>query len=141
MSTAAVYSAVRTYLEANWTTTPLRWENETFTIPVDADGVPQPWVDVEITGTEYDQASLGAGTVASNLWREDGMLWLHVMVPSGSGSGVARTHAANLAALFRGLDLDPDIVFRTMSIGLGSPGDDDGNWWRLSLSIEWQSDT
>lgn len=133
MSSDTVYSAVRTYLEANWTATPLAWENEAFDPPSPADA----WVMVEVSGNSYDQASIGASTRAENRWREEGMVWCHVMVPTGTGSLTARQHATALANLFRGIELPGDIEFRTLSIGLGESADDDGVWWRLSLSAEW----
>lgn len=133
MATATVYSAIRAQFTTYWTATAVRWENERFDLPEP----PAPWVAVEMTGTLYDQASLGAGVRADELWREEGILWMHVMVPAGSGAETARTLAGQLCDLFRGVELDPNIEFRGFSIGLGEPGDDDGNWYRISISSDW----
>ncbi len=138
MSTDIVYDAVEAFLVANWTTTPLVFENPQNPYPQPGpDGVPIPWVKVEIAGNVYDQVSIGAGSPADDSWREEGQLWLHVFVPAGSGSRKARQIATALTWLFRGAQLDPDIEFRDMSVGLGEPGDDYGNTWRLSVSIDW----
>jgi hypothetical protein len=133
MSSDTVYSAVRDFLTDNWTATAIAWENEPFEKPEP----PAPWIMVEVSGDAYDQASIGAGSPSANRWREEGMVWCHVFAPAGSGSLTARQHAAALADLFRGLELPGDIEFRRLSIGLGEPGDEDGNWWRISLSAEW----
>jgi hypothetical protein len=142
MSSDVVYSAIKAYLTANWTTTEIAWENENFQSPLSSDGSPTAWVAVEITGNLYSQASIGAGTASGNLWREEGLLWLHIFVPTGSGSLVARQYAKQLADLFRGLSLSGDTLrFRDASIGRGQPGSEDGLYWGLSVSIEWQHDS
>lgn len=137
MSTDIAYQAICGFLVANWTATPLEFENINFVPPVDADGVMTPWVSVEIAGNSYAQASIGAEIPSDNLWREEGQLWLHVFVPAGTGSLLARQYARQLVDLFKGLDLDPDIEFRDASVGLGEPGDENGIAWRLSTSIDW----
>lgn len=132
MASDAVYSAIRTYLEANWSDTPLLFENEP-----DAEIIPDPpapWVAVEVTGQFLKQIEIGSP--GSNTWLEQGVLWLHCFVPIGSGSLVARQHLKNLANLFRDKTV-AFVVFSDASIGLGEPGDDEKKWWRLSMSIEW----
>lgn len=140
MSSAEVYGAVKDYLTAQWTTTPISFENEPFTPPV-ASGAAGAWVAVEVSGTFYDQASIGAETAAANLWREEGQVWLHVFVRTGSGSLVVRQYAKQLVDLFRGLTLLAGTLrFRDASIGRGQPGDEDGNYWVLSCTVDWQHD-
>jgi hypothetical protein len=77
-------------LQSNWTTTPLRFENETF----NPDGT--AFVAVEMTGTLYGQESIGASEQEDNRWDEEGVLWLHVMVPMGTGGLTVRTYAKQL---------------------------------------------
>lgn len=137
MSTDVVYTAVRTFLEAQWTQTGLAWENEAFTPQTDANGNPLPYVSVEIAGNIYHQMSIGTGAPSNDLWREEGHVWLHVFVPTGSGSLTGRQLATALVDLFRGTTLDPAIEFRDISVGLGQPSSEDGAWWELSCSIEW----
>ncbi len=135
MSTDIVFDAVEAYLRANWTTTPLRFENEATKRPVDEEtGAVQAWVEVEIIGDQYDIASLGAGDPAEERWREEGDVLLFVLVPVGTGSRVARQHATALLELFRGVELDPDIEFQELRILGGARDADDRNFWRLSAS-------
>jgi hypothetical protein len=133
MTTATAFTAIRAHLEAEWTTTPLAWDNETFS-PQDN----TPFVMVQITGDLWDQHSIGAGDRLENRWEETGELLLSVIVPTGTGSLLARQHAEALANIFRGLNLDEsNIEFRDISIGLGVAAEDRGPWWLLPIRINW----
>lgn len=142
MSSATVYSAVKAFLIASWTTTPLVFDNaneaENLTKPWEGTS---PWVSVEMTSDYYGAESIGAGSDAANLYRERGVIFPTVMVPSGTGSLLARQHAKALIDLFRGLDLVAGrVIFREMSIGLGENRTENGNWYALPCSIEYQAD-
>jgi hypothetical protein len=135
MADDVIYSAIRTFLTTNWTTSPIAWENEEFDRPEP----PAPWVLFEITGNLYAQESIGDSPQGANRWDEDGVMFLHVMVPRGSGSHTARQHAKLLADLFRGLHLVSDnLEFLDTNIGEGAPGDESGVWFRVSVSIQWR---
>jgi hypothetical protein len=138
MASGAVFDAIRTFLDGtggngSWTTTPIRWENE----PYEPIGV--EFIDIEMTGTAYGQQSIGASTQASNRWDEEGVLWLHVMVPINTGGSLARTHAKALADRFRGLMLlSNSLEFRDAFIGRGQTGFEDGAYYRVSVYINWR---
>lgn len=135
MASDVVYEAVRAFLTAGWTAAPIAWENEHFDKP----NPPAPWLAVELSGTVYAQQSIGAGPQEENRWDEDGVLWLHVFVPAGTGSSTARGYAKALADIFRGaLLIDETLEFMDASIGMGEAGDNNGNWWRVSVSIDWR---
>lgn len=138
MASGAVFDAIRTFLDGTggngaWQQTPIRWENE----PLDP--LPDTFVDVEMTGTMYDQMSIGTSTQAANRWDEEGVLWLHVLVKINTGGSVARTYCKSLADLFRGLTLLSDsLEFKAAFIGRGQPGFEDGNYYRISTYINWR---
>ena len=135
MSTATTFQAIRSYLTGSWSTTPLAWDNEQFAKPEP----PAPFVLVQVTGDLLEQMSIGAESRTGNRWEETGQLLLTVIVPLGTGSVTARTHAEALANLFRGLTLDASgLEFLDISIGLGRAADDDGPWWSLPVSIDWR---
>lgn len=130
-----VYDAVRAHVEQRWTFTEIRWPNETYDAPPDG-----PWVIFEIFGTVYGQQSLGMDIQADNRWDHEGHIWFHVMVPQGAGSTNIRGAAKALADLFRGLRLmNQKLEFMDASIGPGASADETGNWFRVSVSIQWRN--
>lgn len=131
MSTLPAFEAIREYIEANWTATPLVWENEPVYHGTGA------WVRVGVTSISQMQESIGAGSILANRWVEVGSIFFWIVVPVGTGTTVARQHATNLIDLFRGLDLGL-FEFKRMAIGLGGVGSDDGMWWELPAEVEWE---
>ncbi len=139
MASDVVYQAVHDYLATNWTTTPIAWENEKFTRPALAatNGAPAAWIEVQVEGDTYDQRSIGSSGGAGERWAEEGAVIITSFVQAGVGSLVARQNATTLANMLRGLTLPNNIRFRSMAIGDGAPGFDDGNWWGLTLRAHW----
>lgn len=135
-----VFEAIESYLgdgvsTGAWTACRIYYPNDGFQPPADG----SPFVKFEITGTIYGQQSIGAAVQADNRWDEAGHIWLHVMVQAGSGTGPARGAAKALAVLFRGLRLLNDrLEFLDAGIGMGEPGDGDGNWFRISVDQRWR---
>lgn len=128
-----LFAAVKSHVAANWTLSAVAWPNEPF------DRQEAGWLSVEIAGTVYGQASIGAETQADNRFDEDGTLWGHVFVKTGSGMSACRAAAKAFADLFRGQRLLADSVeFLDAEIGMGEPGDDNGNWFRISVAVGWR---
>ncbi len=135
MSSLTAYDTIEQYLTAQWTTTPLLFENGDDHLPDD----PAHFVFVEIFGDFYDQASIGAEPRTANLWREVGQLYLHVMTKNNIGTRLARQYAGQLVDLFIGLDIGT-VTFREASIGAGDPGIKKGNYYAMTATINWQRD-
>lgn len=135
MSSPAAFDAIHDYLVANWNATPLHFENEDW----DTAASPAALLYVEIFSSIYDQASIGAGTRQTNLWREDGTVSLHVLVPNNTGTSAARSLAKLAADLFRG-DPIASMRFGQISLGAGEPGERDGNYYRMTATIDWERD-
>jgi hypothetical protein len=136
MASAAAFTAIETKFRADWgSTSALYFENEDWALG----DAPAHFLFVEVFGDFYDQASIGAGSRDANLWREEGQVLVHVMTQRGIGSTKARQLAERALDIFRGTDLG-SITFREASIGAGEPGDADGNYWRMTASINWQRD-
>jgi hypothetical protein len=116
---------------------PLVYENE-------GDGAPSgdlsPWVLVVLDTELYGQESIGGGQDAGdNRWDENGTLWFHIFTPRGTGSREARRIGKALANLFRGQRLlDDDLLFGDADMGAGDPGAENGNYYLLSVSLDWQ---
>jgi hypothetical protein len=140
MASGAVFDAIRLFLDGGpltpgtgaWTASHIRWENEPYDPTAE-------FVDVEMTGTAYGQQSIGASRQKDNRWDEEGVLWLHVLVPVNTGGSLARTHAKSLADLFRGLTLlNGSLEFRDAFIGRGQTGFEDGAFYRVSVYVNWR---
>jgi hypothetical protein len=129
MASLTTYDAFATRLAA-WTTTPVIFENQFYELPDE----PVPFVFVEIFGDAYDQETTGAPQ--ANYWIENGVTYLHVMVPSGRGSRTARNYANQLLYLFREQPI-ATLFMPEMSIGAGDPGRDFPNYWAMTTTIFW----
>ncbi|KUL94323.1 hypothetical protein DK26_15020 [Bosea sp. WAO] len=131
MASGVVYDAVRAFLVDHWTETLIEFENEEF-----EQTAQQTWIAVEMSSSVYAQQSIGAEE--QNRWDEVGTLWIHVMVPAGTGSSEARRLAKAVADLFRGARLmNDDLEFRDAAIGLGGRDEATGALWTLSVTVDW----
>ena len=139
---AGAKAAMRQRLVDGWTATPIIFQNKAPASgswpPVDGDGVLLPWVNLEIKGTGSKIA--GTGTPGNHLWRYDGIIYVHVFVPVGSDDAAATEYAVAIGELFRAAEFynaTPGTGVRTLapSIDDGDDGDDDGNWFRVSMSV------
>jgi len=137
MSRSAVRGAVTDHLAANWTISELVYQNTITEPPVASDGVVRPYVYIEVSYNSTDQWSIGETDRTDNRWREDGLVFFHVYTPAGAGMAVADQHADAMIELFKGIQLSPDIEFRDITSDIGGPGDDNGNYYRISISVEW----
>jgi hypothetical protein len=137
MSSKPVRDAVTAYLAANWLTTPIVDVSNVFPTPPSL----EPWIAVQfVTGSE-EQASLGAP--GNNLYRESGTLFLHVIVPAGTGDALCLEYAETLRTLFRSarfdgvhcLGADPPNTEPGASV-VG----DDGAWFGASFAVDYEYD-
>lgn len=131
MASPEVYAAFHDRLVAQWSTTPLVFENEAY----ETANTPTAFVYVEVFGDDLNQESVGAP--GANMWLETGLTYLHVMVPSGTGTTLARTYARQLTNLFREQAVAAGLFMPEMSIGAGDPGRDFPNYWAMTVSIHW----
>lgn len=131
-----VQTAVEAFMRASWTATDLAFENDGFVGNTDANDNQIPFVLIEVFGGLYEQRSIGAGSAQADYWQDSGTVWAHVFIASGIGSLPAKQFGSQLAELFRGLTLDPNISFGDIAMA-ASGGSQDGNDWSLSISIDW----
>jgi len=139
---AGAVAAIRSRLETNWLTTRISFQNETPAQPwppVDGDSVLQPWVHLEVAGLGSRLWTFG--TVGQRGWRYDGMIYVHVFVPVGSGLAQAQQYAVTIGELFRAAKFYDDGLgsyVRTLNpqVDGGATSDDDGNWFRVTLAVD-----
>lgn len=138
MSSPAPFNDARSRLEAANLGVTLAWPNEAFDVPPPpastpvVDPLPYMWAAVEMTGFTLAPIEIGAG-----VWQETGTLYVHIMTPTGWGTDAARTLGKTVANTFRGLP-GASIVYTRASIGDSAAEDEDGAWWRLTVSIDWR---
>lgn len=139
---AGAKAAIRSRLEAGWTTTRITYQNEQPAAPwppVDVDGVLLPWVNLEI-------ASLGSqiwtfGTKGNRGWRYNGIIYVHVFTPVGGGDAQANDLAVAAGEIFRAAkfyDNGAGSYVQSLSpqVDDGDSGSDDGNWFRVTTSVD-----
>lgn len=127
MSMTDAKAAIRAKLEAEWQATPIAWPNEGFDRPTQ-----EPWVYVEILGGGSESTVFGSD--GKRVARDDGIIFAHVFVPVGTGEAVATEYAVQLGEIFRVKRFN-GISTGAPSVGVGEQGDDDGLYWRVSVSI------
>lgn len=133
-----VFDAIKARLDAEWTHTDIQYPLQEY----EPQGT-ESFVKVELHGTFYGQASLGADDQADNRWDHAGMLWLYLVVPRGSGTAnytQASGAAKALADIFRGQRLLPDqnLEFGDAKIDSDAWNNDGGGSSVLPVSIEWR---
>ncbi|MBA2708557.1 MAG: hypothetical protein H0U59_12205 [Gemmatimonadaceae bacterium] len=134
-----VYDAIKAHIDANWDASlaAMYMENEFEGEPTTDVGL---WVLWVLDTSLYGQQSIGGGIEpGQNRWDEDGTLWFHIFAPKGVGSRESRRIAKALANLFRGrLLLNDDLEFHDADMGAGDPGRENGNYFLMSVSIDWR---
>ncbi len=138
-----VFEAIQNYLgtvesPAEWDQAEARllYENDGTGVPDSPDSFVRIILDTEL----YDQQSIGGGEgPGDNRWDERGTLWFHVFTPRGIGPQPARRIAKGLANAFRGKQmLDDRLTFGGADMGAGDPGQEDANYYLLSVSLDWE---
>lgn len=109
----------------------ISWPNERFVTP-DPNGESPLWIIVEAAANLAEPIELGGG-----VWQETGSVWIHAVAPSGAGVTGLRQLTKLAANAFRGLPPGP-VTYTGADIGMGEAGDEDGNWYIVSVRIEYR---
>jgi hypothetical protein len=128
MSSPEAFDAIQDVLFQSWSETDVLYENDAIEDPDSQTA----FVYAEIVGDLFEQDTFGAP--GQNEWVEDGAIYLHVMVPNGTGSREARSIAKRLSDLFRERPA-AGVNFGRMSIGSGDPGRSFPNFYAMTLTI------
>lgn len=129
MSSDVVFTAVRDLLAERWTLAPIVFPNEGES-GIDPSA---PWIYCDASGSLVEPMELGG-----RAWIEVGTIYLHVHVPVGTGTLEVRSVAKALSNLFRDARSYGGVVFGDHSLGMGEMGDDDGMYWRQSLTVSYK---
>lgn len=142
---AGAMAAIEERLAANWTTTRITKPNETPSDPwppIDqTTGNIVPWVLIEILNTLSNLRA--AGSPGNQFWLYQGLIHVHVFVPVNYGITDARSYAAQIGEIFRNqtfYNSTAGYQVRTISprIDDGAAGSDDGTWFRVTCTVDWE---
>lgn len=145
---AGAVAAIREKLEADWTTTPIAFQNEAQPA---LEGVPA-WVYCEIVQNGSELHTVG--TPGSRSYIDFGLISLHVFVATnqdeGEGINAGLTYAGQLSEIFRnerlytgtsGYEVRTGLALGASdapSISGGDSASDDGLWFGFTVNIPFQ---
>jgi hypothetical protein len=127
MSYDAQRIAVQNYVKANWSSTPIVYDEN------DPPVHQMQWIRVTFADAPSFQASIGGSSVR---YRHPGLLIIEVYVTEDVGRGAATRYGDTIAALFRGRTVG-DTLFRSPTVR--QVGRDKG-WYRVNVEIPFQRD-
>src|SRR5690348_13637031 len=95
---------------------------------------PSPWLDIEV-----DAESAGSIEIGGAIWDEHGSIFLHVMIPIGTGMRDGLVMRKALSVAFRGItDATEGLIYRNdQSFDPLGPAGDDGVYRRLTLIVRY----
>lgn len=148
---AGAVAAMRARFVANWTETPIAFQNET---PQDIDGnaitpwppqngegQPLPWVYFEVLTTQSDIR--GAGMPGNNIWLTRGYIYAHVFTQEGYGYSESLRLAEMAGEIFRAQTFYQDgqgskvLCMAPMTDG-GASDADNGNQFRVTMAVPFE---
>lgn len=142
---AGAVAAIQSRMTDNWSQTPIVLQNEQPTAPmppVDGSGNPIAWVYLEVIGNGAAQRAWGMP--GSQPWLYEGHILAHVLVPIGTGAGVAHSYAVAIGEIYRSAAFYRDEAagaevrtFAPWTDGGGKDADN-GNFWRVTCTIPFE---
>lgn len=142
---AGALAAIETRLAGSWTTTPITYPNTPPPDPWppvrDSSNTLAPWVYAEI---DCDNAEIRAfGTPQNQTIIDEGVIRLTVFVPKDEGRADARAYCVTLGEIFRQkqfYDSEAGVCVRSLTprIDGGIAVSDDGNWFTMTVSIDFE---
>lgn len=133
MASAAVMTAVKERLDAFWSRTEIRYLNDTFETPTDG----TPFLAVQYPVATEMQASIGAP--GANLYREEGIVRLVLMIERGAGVIDWTAWLDDLRRHFRGKSFGGVRTYEASPAVLDDRNDD-GKYWALSCAVAYEAD-
>jgi hypothetical protein len=96
---------------------------------------PQPWLDIEVASQSSVQMEIG-----DDAWIEEGQIYLHLMIPIGTGWRPALVMAKAFQVCFRGINktTPPGLVYRDNQSSDPMANKDDGMYRRLSVIVNYK---
>ena len=110
------------------------WPNEDAAPPVGvANPQPKPFLDVEVAGQLMETLEITAV-----IWQEDGVIYLHLMVPTGTGIRDGLVLRKQFSTAFRQVTDQPEgLIYRDQTFDPLGASTDDGVFRALTLIIRY----
>lgn len=128
MEWADVVAAVRAKLTAEGPAVSVAWPNEEFDQPTEA-----PWLYAEVLPSDTESTKFGSSGL--RIVVDSGLIGFHVFVPNGTGVDAAFRLARTVGEIFRLQTLSTGVETGAPVIGGSGQADDDGKWFRVSVSV------
>jgi hypothetical protein len=125
MGLDVIRQTIDAIFEANWTATPVIWEN--VPLPVQPS---QSYVQLTLLPADGYKASLGT---RNSLHRWEGLLDCGVYVPRGKGMGEAWRYADMIVDML--LNVTQNGV--TLYTPYPTPSGENDQWYRLTVTVPW----
>jgi hypothetical protein len=120
-------AAIRSYIEANWTATPIAWFGEDFDPPDQA-----PWLMVERDAIPSSTASR-FGSVGKRVAQDAGIIIGTFYFPAFAGDDAAYAMGRQFGDLLRVRKIGPAVT-EAPSMAPVDDGDDDGAWIKVAVT-------
>ena len=137
MSSKAVQDKFNAYMLANWTDTDIYDVNNTIDAPPRDDL--SDWIAIQYPGAGEEQVSMG--DPGNNVWREEGVIVIHIQTASGIGNQEFLTIGEKLSNMLRAAVID-GIHIRSVS----PPNFREdvkafqGNWYSMTTALDYYHD-
>ncbi len=128
MSSPVPWTDARSRIEAAAFGVPIEWPNEPFEQPTSG-----LWLSVQM-----ESGFLGPVEVGGKVWQEEGTLYVEVIAQNGTGTLPSRALGKQIVDLFRQIPPPESVVYLSAGLGSGAPRGTDGNWWSLTVSVDWR---
>lgn len=142
---AGAVAAMRARFEANWTETPIEFQNERPSDPwppIDVTtGNLKPFVYFEVIAMHSDIR--GAGLPGNQTWLTTGYIYVHVFTPINYGYPESMRLADVAGQIFRAQTFYQDgtgakVICMAPQTNGGASDADRGNWFRVTASIKFE---
>lgn len=129
MAQAAVVTAVEAYLTTSFNSIPVRYPND-----VDAEAPPDASHFIEVQFPLANNRHVGMAQVGNRTFREEGIIRIILMATRGSGLNAALATCDLLMAYFLAKQFG-GVTTRTPNAPVTDDGNDNGNYWVLSIAV------
>lgn len=131
MSYQTARLAIQAHVAANWTATPVAYDNDDFTPPDRA-----YWSRLTVLNNGGGGRSIGKPI---RLYRFDGIVLFQIFAPERKGTHTLEGHIDTAVAMFEATKLSGGVVFEDV-FGVERGADPDGPWFRKDVLADFRFD-